>query len=334
MMPLGRAEQVAQKEDRVRAALSDVGVASPAARWVLGPELGYRNRIRLRILHDGTAAFYNRQKSLACTVLEPPLRGALDTFAALCRGHPGLTGSLDHVELRTRDLDGRFALSTIPRSPGADPGPELQSRLGSDWIVAPRESTACQRHALTAECDYYVPVGAFMQINTHVAQQLVEHVSEGAHRRSARTFLDLFCGAGNFSVALGRLGLDGEAVDSNRQAVAAAQRTLQRHGVDAVSARAADAISWLQSRSGLRRPDVLVVDPPRAGLKSGVAVVAGAARRCIVYCSCNEQSFASDARFLAGAGFVLEELTLFDMFPHTAHVELTGWFVRSSSTIA
>jgi 23S rRNA (uracil1939-C5)-methyltransferase len=84
-------------------------------------------------------------------------------------------------------------------------------------------------------------------------------------------------------------------------------------------------------RSGAPRPQVVVVDPPRAGLHPRVvARVAELEPRRVVYVSCNPATFARDARDFTALGYVLEEVTPFDMFPHTPHIECVARLERAN----
>jgi len=92
--------------------------------------------------------------------------------------------------------------------------------------------------------------------------------------------------------------------------------------------QAADAITASRSllASGATH-DAVIIDPPRAGVQEGLDVVLALAKRAIVYCSCNLATLERDLRVLMGAGWTLQRLVGFDMFPGTRHLETVAWLV-------
>src|SRR5262249_23790010 len=113
-------------------------------------------------------------------------------------------------------------------------------------------------------------------------------------------------------------------------AVADARRNARRNEIENATFEAGDvrvALRGLVERAG--RPDVLVVDPPRAGLsqKIGRRIVEAAPRR-IVYVSCNPTTLAPNAAGLVEAGWRLERVRAVDMFPQTPHIECVAVLTR------
>ena len=171
---------------------------------------------------------------------------------------------------------------------------------------------------------------AFFQTNTEMAERLYGLAREACDLHGWERVFDLFCGTGTIALALaGRAGhVDGlELVES---AVADAIANAERNGVANASFYAGDvrlAVRELRERAG--RPDVVVVDPPRAGLSQKVVrrIIETAPRR-IVYVSCNPTTLAPNTAQLVEAGWRLERVAPVDMFPQTPHIECVALLSR------
>ena len=92
---------------------------------------------------------------------------------------------------------------------------------------------------------------------------------------------------------------------------------------------AGDAVTCLRAWAQHERAyDLVLLDPPRAGMAEGLDLVARTARHHVALCACDPATGARDLRRLVDHGFRIEALTAYDMFPHTHHVELLAWLVR------
>jgi 23S rRNA (uracil1939-C5)-methyltransferase len=210
------------------------------------------------------------------------------------------------------------------RAIAAIPSPCLVHVRGAEALGFP----PFQTYASIGATRLRVPLGGFMQVNFAVNALLIEHIVERALRLGLRTFADLYGGSGNFSLPLAARGLRGVCVERDAASIAAliSAAAEQRLGIDAMVGDAlAETARWADRGTSF---DLFVVDAPRAGLKTGHATVAAIASRVIALCSCNPQTFARDAARLCEHGFELRNVTAFDMFPGTWHVEVVGWLRR------
>jgi 23S rRNA (uracil1939-C5)-methyltransferase len=165
---------------------------------------------------------------------------------------------------------------------------------------------------------------AFLQTNTAMAERLYGLAAEYAGLTGEQTVWDLYCGIGTIGLALASRALTVWGIDVSEESVACAIENAELNGIANAAFFAGtvgDAVEELLARSGA--PDVVVVDPPRAGL-AGKALRRlgriGAPR--IVYVSCNPTTLAGDAKRLAEEnGYRLVRVRPVDMFPHTPHVE-------------
>jgi 23S rRNA (uracil1939-C5)-methyltransferase len=171
---------------------------------------------------------------------------------------------------------------------------------------------------------------AFFQTNTEMAERLYGAAAELAGLTGRERVLDLYCGIGTIALALALDAREVFGVEIVERAVADAIENARLNGVDNARFYAGDvrtAMRPLLERAG--RPDVVVVDPPRAGLSQKVVrrVLEARAER-IVYVSCNPTTLAPNARRLVDAGYRLEKVRPVDMFPQTPHIESVALFRR------
>jgi 23S rRNA (uracil1939-C5)-methyltransferase len=165
---------------------------------------------------------------------------------------------------------------------------------------------------------------AFLQTNTEMAERLYELAREYAGLSGEENVFDLYCGTGTIGLALAKSAGAVWGVEISEEAVACAIENAELNGIDNArffAGNVGQSIEELREEAG--GPDVVIVDPPRAGL-AGKALrrtgALGASR--IVYVSCNPTTLASDLQVLRDEyGYVLERCRPVDMFPHTPHVE-------------
>jgi 23S rRNA (uracil1939-C5)-methyltransferase len=171
---------------------------------------------------------------------------------------------------------------------------------------------------------------AFFQTNTEMAERLYGGAVELAGLSGRERVLDLFCGIGTIALVLALDAGEVWGVEIVEEAVADAIENARLNGVDNARFFAGDvrlAMRPLLEQSG--RPDVVVLDPPRAGLSQKVVrrVLEAQADR-IVYVSCNPTTLAPNARQMADAGYALRTVRPVDMFPQTPHIECVALLER------
>jgi 23S rRNA (uracil1939-C5)-methyltransferase len=169
---------------------------------------------------------------------------------------------------------------------------------------------------------YQVSAGAFFQVNRYLVDELVSVVTGNAGGEVA---LDLYAGGGLFSAILARNFHHIFAVEASQTSHADLVENVPAN-VKAVGARTEDYLSGdylrREYRGAQRSPDLVVMDPPRAG--AGKAVIRSLVElkaRVVRYVSCDPATLARDLAPLLGAGYHIEEAHLFDLFPETFHIE-------------
>jgi 23S rRNA (uracil1939-C5)-methyltransferase len=170
---------------------------------------------------------------------------------------------------------------------------------------------------------FEISAEAFFQTNTEMAERLYALAIEYAQLGGFERVYDLYCGIGTIGLSMAPRAAEVWGLELSEHAIADAIRNAEANEIDNVRFFAGDvrlALRELVERAG--RPDVLVIDPPRAGLSQKVVrrVIEAAPRR-IVYVSCNPTTLAPNAAQLVEAGYALTRVRPVDMFPQTPHIE-------------
>ncbi len=363
------AVQLGWKTEILGRLLVEAGVRElPAIRTRVAAEWGYRNRIRLRVEPVGSGAGrgfrvgYSRPESneflpiAMCPIAAPLLwrtaeallrLSAEDTLAARW------LASTAEVELFcTRDesrLQALFWMRDAQAARGQPDGfgrlcerlrewvpelagagtelhPELNRRVRQSWPGAAWGAAGLQ-YACGGR-SYWVSRGAFFQVNRFLVEALLEMVCGQAGGGLA---WDLFAGVGLFSRALaercGRVMAVESGEVASRDLAAAARGGKGQPGFTAVRA---PVLEFLGAQATQReRPELVVLDPPRAGLGvEGAATLArvGAAR--VVYVSCDPVTLARDLAVLTRTVYRVESIEMVDLFPQTFHLETVVFLTR------
>jgi 16S rRNA G966 N2-methylase RsmD len=184
-----------------------------------------------------------------------------------------------------------------------DPGRDRMELFGPGFI-----------ECAVGEHKYRIGHFSFFQVNRFMIEELAREVTEV--EAGGELALDLFAGVGLFTVPLAKRFKRVVAVESNPAAV----RDLETNARGSIEIRTAEVEQFLQKFKGT--PDLVVLDPPRAGLAPGSAQrLAQIAPRRIAYVSCEPPTLARDLALLRDAGYEITTVDLFDLFPQTFHME-------------
>jgi 23S rRNA (uracil1939-C5)-methyltransferase len=180
------------------------------------------------------------------------------------------------------------------------------------------------------ELEFLISPDAFFQTNTEMAERLYGTAVQFAGLRGTERVFDLYCGIGTIALSLAARAREVVGVEIVEPAVADAIDNARRNEITNASFFAGDirlALRDLVERAG--RPDVVVIDPPRAGLSQKVVrrIIEAGPRR-IVYVSCNPTTLAPNAAQLTEAGYTLVRVRPVDMFPQTPHIECVALLER------
>lgn len=338
-MMLSRPAELASKARLLREALVRTGgfmeLPSEIPIVSAGSELRYRNRLRLHVDGAGRIGLYSRGSHdlveiPGCLVSDPEIDRALASLRAAAAQHPRALEALSEVEIRVAPAGPRVVMRLHARErhdkAALAPLAEALSDELSVGVVGAAEPEKEQVFPLPGGTELRAAPAAFTQVNWAVNQKLVDAVVEGARARDARRFLDLYAGAGNFTLPLLAAGLSGVAIEHTDAALAAAERSARERGLAGGTFLSGDVGARLRRlvQAGVRF-DLVVLDPPRTGARDVLPWVIEIAAPHLALCSCDPVTLARDLKTLARAGWKLESVTGFDMFPRTHHVEALAW---------
>jgi 23S rRNA (uracil1939-C5)-methyltransferase len=172
----------------------------------------------------------------------------------------------------------------------------------------------------------------FVQVNGPLNSLMVERAVQLLKPTANDRVLDLFCGLGNFSLPLARSAAHVTGVEGEAGLVRRARENAQRNSLDNTEFYVANLTepnresAWAKAHY-----DKVLLDPPRAGAREVLDVVARSGAASVLYISCHPGSLARDAGVLVQEhGFKLVSAGVMDMFPHTAHIESMALFERAS----
>jgi 23S rRNA (uracil1939-C5)-methyltransferase len=303
----------------------------------------YRNRIRLRVaevdghvrvgyLKRGSTAFLPVQM---CPIASPLLWRAVEALVNLGGNENQWIRSAEEVELFATSDETRLQMTlSIRREPAKGfeqfcetlqkQVPEL---VGVGVLIPQNEGRRKAQRSLAGATwgatglnyvvgneAYWVSRGGFFQVNRHIVEKLVDLVTK---ERTGRLAWDLYAGVGLFSRVLAKAFSEVVAVEASDGDLAQNSRGKGTRSVVAIT------LDFLRQAALEReRPDLIVVDPPRAGVGiEACALLARIKAPEIVYVSCDPTTLGRDLKAMVDSGYRLHQLHLVDMFPQTFHQE-------------
>jgi 23S rRNA (uracil1939-C5)-methyltransferase len=229
-----------------------------------------------------------------CAVLVPELQEALEKV------RQEILADSDKLQLRDIDaVTGDEGMSVVPPFAGF-------------------KTSIVSRHI--GNETYYFSADAFFQVNHELLEPLL---TESLGNANGQTAVDLYCGVGLFTLPLARRFERVTGVEAHPKATEFARRNIEAANLlnaKVVTARVGD---WLNQHAGSHGPvDFLLLDPPRTGCENqDIAGILTLRPAKISYVSCDPATLARDLKKLIAAGYILDSVAAFDMFPQTHHVE-------------
>jgi 23S rRNA (uracil1939-C5)-methyltransferase len=361
--------QVEAKQEQVRDALRRIGgIEEPPLEPILPAEseFFYRNKLEYSFTATpaGPALGFHKagrwdevleiEKCWLTTDLGNAIRSAVRDWAREERLEPydqaEHTGYLRHLVVREGRNSGQVLVQLVTAAGerfDRDQFVEVLRRFPEvrsiHWAVneTPAEVTNLPTTLLWGEeaieeilCGlrFRVRPNAFLQTNTAMAERLYGIAGEFAALTGGETVYDLYCGIGTIGLSLASHALTVWGVEVSEESVACALENADLNGISNAAffaGETADALAELHERAG--EPDVVIVDPPRAGLSNkAVRRIGRLETPKIVYVSCNPTTLAGNVKELVASwGYTLERVQPVDMFPHTPHVESVSLLTHS-----
>jgi 23S rRNA (uracil1939-C5)-methyltransferase len=271
----------------------------------------WRYRSRARWQHDPVRqylGYYELASHRVCDVAECPVV------------LPEVQDKLSH--LRATLGNGEFDETEEFQAVAGDDGVSLLPPLAEDDARERFRDLAGERYRFDADC--------FFQINHALLEPLLAEALQDAAGEQA---VDLYCGVGLFTLPLARRFARVTAVEGNAAATRFARLNLADAQLTNASVHTARVGDWLTEHAVQLTPvDFLLLDPPRAGAEpEALAGILALKPRRISYVSCDPATLSRDLRTLFDAGFTLNSLKAFDLFPQTHHVETVVHLTAAAS---
>ncbi|AVT46639.1 23S rRNA (uracil(1939)-C(5))-methyltransferase RlmD [Shewanella baltica] len=324
------------------------GTLSPA---LTGEGWHYRRRARLATLFDKNtkhlslgfraASSSNVVPISQCQVLAKPLSDLIVPFAKLLN-QLSAKASLGHLELIAAD-NGHFAVLRITKALNDKDLAKLSAFAEQHQIHICLQDNEGQFQGVGAEL--VLPVyqllddkaesdavslsftpGNFVQVNGQINKAMVAQAMDWLAPAPDERILDLFCGMGNFSLPLAKMGADVIGVEGVAEMVTQARVNAKANNLDKLTFYHGDLSADLSLEPWMGKIDKLLLDPARAGAFESLQWLKKMKPRKVVYVSCNPASLARDSAVLLERGYRLQQLGLIDMFPQTHHIEAMALF--------
>ena len=349
--------QLAMKETILRETLERAKIPDlpELQRWPSPQPYGYRNRIRLRVRTvDGElrVGYSTRGGNeflpiSMCPIAAPLLWRAVEALLTVAKTQRELGRLLESASETECFCNGDETTLQITLlyagKASAEPKafarameavqavcPELRSAAATR--IDPRSGRPLELLASwgaaglaypVADETYWISRGAFFQVNRYLLPQLRDLVCQDrSPNENHHLAWDLFAGVGLFSRVLAQRFKAVTAVEANSAAAADLSRALYKLGPQHRAVEATTVDFLRRAVVDRERPELIVLDPPRAGAGEEVCrLLARIAPRQIVYLSCDPTTLARDLALLTRSGYCLTELHLIDLFPQTYHLE-------------
>ena len=179
---------------------------------------------------------------------------------------------------------------------------------------------------------FEISANSFFQTNTTQGEVLYEEVEKALGLKGDEIIYDLYCGTGTIGLYLSKNAKEIYGFEVIRSALDDAEKNADRNEISNVHFLKANLDTFFKSGqlpNRIPRPDVIIVDPPRAGMHQDmVNYLPRLKAKKIVYISCNPTTQARDARILNEHGYQIRNATMVDMFPHTPHIETVMLFSK------
>ncbi len=351
---LSYAAQLTWKQNVVRNALARIaGLKDANVSFPIGMDnpRAYRNKMSLvvdRSSQNANVGFYKQRSHEmvaidGCPIVLPQLNGYIPVLR-------NAAADARHIVARAGQSTGNAVITfTTPRRShaAAIAGQSILHKLpgavgiANSFELAGENAILGRKFAVLAGKEhieeriggirYRISAGSFFQVNSEIVGRIFLFLK--SKMGSKRQLVDLYCGAGTFSLFFAQLGASVWGVEENGSAIREAQANARLNGLEPLlhfyRARVEDAVQRNPIRAALAAAESVFLDPPRKGTdERTLQAIAAANVREVWYLSCDAATLARDIKVLALAGYTVRTIQPFDMFPQTGHIETLAMLTK------
>lgn len=346
-------QQIVLKQKTLLDSLRNIGKINTVSMLppITGPTRGYRRKARLGVKYvakKGKVLVGFREKRNrfladinSCPILHPMVGERIETLAELIQSLD-CYNQVAQLEVAVSDDRTAIVLRNLIPVTATDKQKllEFSAQTGIQIYLQPGGVESI--YALTTidkQLSYsldnyglrlaFEPTD-FTQVNYPINQKMVLQAIDLLNIENKDTLLDLFCGIGNFTLALAKQSAFVVAVEGDDKLIETAKINATQNSINNVAFFVDDLFKPLSNTQWAEHSFTkALIDPPRSGAKEVLPILAKKNISRIVYVSCNPSTLARDAALLTREyGYRLESAGILDMFPHTSHVESMALFVR------
>lgn len=313
--------QVKMKEEILLDAVSRIGGIEIALEPSLtDSDYSYRHRGQFKISSDGLAGFYRESTREVvpvneCLLMKPEINAVLKNLSNILAGTKEIhisCGDSINALIKFNNSHSREKYFTS----------ELENKLREIGLsgIAFENGESVGRDYITLDLNgiqYTVTPWSFFQSHWELNKKAVSLIAGELNPSAETGVLDLYAGAGNFSMPLAKQGAQVIAVEENNRAIEDGQRNTRLNSMENCNFVLSSAEKYKISK----KPDIIILDPPRTGLtKAVIEKVISASPSRIAYISCNPATLSRDLKKLKEK-YNIDSLRLIDFFPNTYHIE-------------
>jgi len=325
-------KQQLAKADILRDQLQRIGkIENPIVQpTVASPkQWNYRNHVQFHLTDDGKVGFINARGNATLPIEECHLpEPTIDAFRNDLQFESRM--NLERVSLRSGTDDDIMLI--LESETEETPELEIEADISIVHIYEDHPVVIAGSNALTIQIlgkDFHVSAPSFFQVNTPMAEKMVQHLQAQLPTPDSQfTLIDLYCGVGLFSKFFASKYAKVIGIESAPSSCEDFAINLDEFdNVELYEGAAEEILSALAPQ--LTEPIHMIVDPPRAGIdKFAIDAILQINPQVIAYVSCDPSTLARDAARLIKGGYTLQNVTPFDLFPQTYHIESISIFTR------
>jgi 23S rRNA (uracil1939-C5)-methyltransferase len=324
-------KQLLAKADILRDQLQRIGkIENPPVQPMVASlsDWNYRNHIQFHLTNEGKIGFINARSNATLPIEECHLpEAAIDNFWRELHFESRM--NLERVSLRTGADDDLMLI--LESDTEETPELEIETDISIVHIYDEHPVVIAGSNYLAIQIlgkDFHVSAPSFFQVNTKMAEKMVEHLLTNLPTSQSTDLLDIYCGVGLFSKFFAPKYNKVIGIESSESANEDFAVNLDEFdNVELYEGAAEEILPALAPQ--LTQPIHMIVDPPRAGIdKLALDAILQINPQIIAYVSCDPSTLARDAARLIKGGYTLKQVTPFDLFPQTYHIESISIFER------